>query len=147
MAKPINTTDLTIFIAQPMTGLSEDDILRTRKKYADLLAKKFPNAAFVSAYESGKDLAQSGASGLKVLANAIEMIADADFVVFLPGHGKSSGCRVEQHAADEFGVTILKPQQWLDPDDLRTYYNEDGSLNNEVPTTIYRHRYDRWQED
>lgn len=102
-----------IFISQPMNGLSEEEILKTRQA-ALAEARKILNedvtevdSYFKEAKESVPQDVFAGLSGLYYLGKSLEKMAEADMVYFCRGWEKARGCKIEQAAAIAYGVPRL----------------------------------------
>lgn len=102
-----------IFISQPMNGLGEEEILKTRQA-ALAEARKILNedvtevdSYFKEAKESALQDIFSGLSGLYYLGKSLEKMAEADMVYFSRGWEKARGCKIEQAAAIAYGIPRL----------------------------------------
>ena len=94
-----------IYISQPMRGRATDDILRERKQLiADAaVALQTDDVEVLDTYRG----AYTDKHPLRLLAWALEKMADADAVIFAPGWRDARGCRVERLTAAEYGLPIL----------------------------------------
>lgn len=94
-----------IYISQPMRGRATDDIMRERKALiADAaVALQSDDIEVLDTYRG----AYTDKSPLRLLAWALEKMADADAVIFAPGWRDARGCRVEHLAASEYDIPIL----------------------------------------
>lgn len=94
-----------IYISQPMRGRSTDDIITERKALvADAaVALQTDEVEVLDTYLNG----YTNKSPLRLLALALEKMADADAVIFAPGWRDARGCRVEHLAASEYGIPII----------------------------------------
>lgn len=100
-----------IFISQPMNGLSEEDILKTRQA-ALAEARKILNedVTEVDSYFKEAHAPQNvpeGLLGLYCLGKSLEKMAEADMVYFSRGWEKTRGCKIEQAAAIAYGIPRL----------------------------------------
>ena len=95
-----------VFISQPMNKKTEDEIRVDRKKLMimtkalfdeeiKIIDSFFPNV-------SGKE------KPLQLLGKGIELMADADAVVFAKGWQDYRGCRIEHSCAFEYGKRIIE---------------------------------------
>ena len=94
-----------IYISQPMRGRSTDDIIAERKALvADAaVALQTDEVEVLDTYLNG----YTNKPPLRLLALALEKMADADAVIFAPGWRDARGCRVEHLAASEYGISII----------------------------------------
>lgn len=94
-----------IYISQPMRGRATDDILRERKQLiADAaVALQTDDVEVLDTYRG----AYTDKHPLRLLAWALEKMADADAVIFAPGWRDARGFRVERLTAAEYGLPIL----------------------------------------
>ena len=94
-----------IYISQPMRGRSTNDIVAERKALiaAAAVALQTDDIEVLDTYHG----AYTDKHPLRLLAWALEKMADADAVIFAPGWRDARGCRVEHLAAAEYGVSII----------------------------------------
>lgn len=94
-----------IYISQPMRGRATDEIIAERKALiADAaVALQSDDIEVLDTYRG----AYADKPPLRLLAWALEKMADADAVIFAPGWKDARGCRVEHLAAAEYGIQII----------------------------------------
>lgn len=94
-----------IYISQPMRGRSTDAIITECKALvADAaVALQTDEVEVLDTYLNG----YTNKPPLRLLALALEKMADADAVIFAPGWRDARGCRVEHLAASEYGISII----------------------------------------
>lgn len=94
-----------IYISQPMRGRSTDAIIAERKALvADAaVALQTDEVEVLDTYLNG----YTNKPPLRLLALALEKMADADAVIFAPGWRDARGCRMEHLAASEYGISII----------------------------------------
>ena len=94
-----------VFISQPMRGREYDAIMAERKALiADAaVALQTDDIKVLDTYRG----AYTGKPPLRMLALALEKMADADAIIFAPGWRDTRGCRVEHLAASEYGIPII----------------------------------------
>lgn len=110
-----------VFLSQPMSGLSDDEVLLTRKNMFKLLQE---NSATVlqfaiedkDEYNFDFEYLENSKVDIEIIDNTqfdekldlqylgydIDKMAEADVVVFAPGWENSRGCKVEFHIASEY---------------------------------------------
>lgn len=87
-------------ISQPMKGKTEEQIRQERAetiKQLEAMGYEVVDTVF-------PDFTDQGNVPLKYLAKSIEYIADADFVVFMPGWEEARGCRIERQCCMDYGI-------------------------------------------
>ena len=94
-----------LFISQPMSGLTDKEILEVRQN-AIKAAIEFLGED-VEALETFFTDFKNDAKPLHYLAKSIEFLADADVVYFARGWNKSRGCKIEQICAKEYGIECI----------------------------------------
>ena len=111
-----------VFISQPMTGKSEEEILATRQKAIDeihQLASKDGDVQ-VNIIDSYIDDATrnefQGRMGDAInwdiywLSQSLKMLAMADIIWLCEGWEYSKGCNVELECAIQYGLNIVYPE-------------------------------------
>lgn len=99
---------MKIFISLPMNGKDEDDI-----DSAFYMAKKaleehgLPVNDIIDSRLGAGTRFQSHDSRIKMLAESLKLLADADLVFFANGWHHARGCRVEHLVAVEYGKAIM----------------------------------------
>ena len=123
-----------IFLSQPMSGLTNEEILEERETETRLIRRKFPNAEFISSFSvSPIENVPENADRLWYLGRAIQMMADADMIVFLPGSDYADGCRVESQVANIYNILILRKDQYLENDrETDEWYDRQGRLSRKL---------------
>ena len=97
-------TKLKVFISQPMRDRDKEDIIKERQEIERYLNIRYNNnVEIIDSYKS--DFVETDkATLLKLIANCIEMMADADLVVFANNWQYARGCRIERNCAEEYGL-------------------------------------------
>lgn len=94
-----------LFISQPMSGKTDEDILRERE--AAIHAAKEITGEDVEVLDSfyrGADLTKP----LEYLGESIKVLAQADLAYFAPGWRKARGCLIEHECAVQYGVELIE---------------------------------------
>lgn len=91
---------MKVMISQPMNGKTKRQIERERKA----LVKEI-EAEGNEVIDTVFDISE-GLSPIYYLGEAIQSMADADAVVFMPGWEAARGCRIEHDVAQEYGKYI-----------------------------------------
>ena len=117
-----------IFISQPMTGKSEEEILATRQKEIDKIHQLFDaDGEQVNIIDSYIDDATrnefQGRMGDAInwdiywLSQSLQKLALADTIWLCDGWGHSKGCNVELECATQYGLDIVYSEWGLSLND------------------------------
>lgn len=100
-------TKLKVFISQPMRDRDKEEIIKERQEIERYLNIRYNNnVEIIDSYKS--DFVETDkVTLLKLIANCIEMMADADLVVFANNWQYARGCRIERRCAEEYGLMIF----------------------------------------
>ena len=101
---------MKVFISQPMNGKSDEEILKERNKIIHLLKERHGEDveildSFFEDYVPSPSINEDRV-GLKYLSKSLEILADADLVVFAPGYKEARGCLIEYECAKAYGIPI-----------------------------------------
>lgn len=113
-----------IFISQPMTGKSEEEILATRQKEIDKIHQLFDaDGVEINIIASYIDDATRKRFEERVnddinwdiywLSKSLERLAMADVIWLCDGWEYSNGCNIELECATRYGVGIMYPESTL----------------------------------
>ena len=92
------------FISQPMAGKTDEQI---RKERAGVMAEiEAKGGVVLDSVFPG--FAGKGREPLLYLAKSLELLAQADAAIFLPGWRKARGCRIEHTACRDYGIAIVE---------------------------------------
>ena len=104
-----------IFLSQPMNGLSDDEIFANRKKAIDefIIPMGIEFEILESFFDDYDPEAEGiGHPGVAFLGKSLQLLAEADLAVFLPGYELARGCRIEQTVAVEYGIETMYIPEW-----------------------------------
>lgn len=110
-----------IFISQPMTGKSEEEILATRQKEIDKIHQLFDvdgvEINIIASYidDATRKHFQKYTSDdinwdIFWLSQSLERLAMADMIWLCDGWEYSKGCNVELECAIQYGLVIVYPE-------------------------------------
>ena len=110
-----------IFISQPMTGKSEEEILATRQKEIDKIHQLFDadgvEINIIASYidDATRKHFQKYVSDdinwdIFWLSQSLERLAMADMIWLCDGWEYSNGCNIELECAIRYGVGIMYPE-------------------------------------
>ena len=91
---------MIIMISQPMSGKTDEQILGERKE----LVKELQNEGHII-IDTVLDISENK-SPIYYLAKSIELLDQADAVIFMKGWQEARGCRVEHFIALEYGKYV-----------------------------------------
>ena len=103
-----------LFISQPMSGLTNDEILNVRQKATQFISDKYPDNEILvlPSYKEQPDNTYNATSAVDLLGNAISLMSKANIIYFVPGWKKSKGCQIENEVArrwlEETGVELIE---------------------------------------
>lgn len=92
-----------VFISQPMKGLSKIDILNEREEFIENHPEIFEGVNILDTVFEGHPNYDTN-EPVYYLGKSIEILADADMVVFMPGAIDSRGCSIEYFVADKYEI-------------------------------------------
>jgi hypothetical protein len=102
---------MKIFISQPMAGLSDEEIIKTREFNMQMIRMQLPQDAdveFIDSFTKPDDIA---GNRVKMLGHSIMLLADADVCFFLPGWNESPGCLTEFDVCKRYGIKMRFMQE------------------------------------
>ena len=113
-----------IFISQPMTGKSEEEILATRQKEIDKIHQLFDadgeQVNIIASYINDatrkhfkKHVSDDINWDIFWLSQSLERLAMADMIWLCEGWEYSNGCNIELECATRYGVGIMYPESTL----------------------------------
>ena len=113
-----------IFISQPMTGKSEEEILETRQKEIEKIHQLFDadgeQVNIIASYiddATRKHFKEHVSDDINWdifwLSQSLERLAMADIIWLCDGWEYSNGCNIELECATRYGVGIMYPESTL----------------------------------
>ena len=151
--------DVTIrkkaMISQPMNGLTDEEIEKTRDKairHLDRLGYKVVSTLFKDGWYNNSDMKDRGVMNIPVyyLARSLESMSFCDAVYFCDGWEDARGCRIEHDVAEEYGLDIIYAEDEEEPeapltDEQKTFL--DGMKQTEIVLDSYFDMIiDTWSE-
>lgn len=94
---------MKIFISQPMTGKTEEEIFKEK----DLAIKRLKEI-FGEDIEILHSYSSENKPALYLLGEALKIMSEADAVMFLDGWEKSKGCQIEYECARRYNIVCLE---------------------------------------
>ena len=117
--------DVTIrkkaMISQPMNGLTDEEIKKTREKairHLDRLGYKVVSTLFKDGWYNNSAMKDRGVMSIPVyyLARSLESMSFCDAVYFCDGWEDYRGCRIEHDVAEEYGLDIIYAEDEEEPE-------------------------------
>lgn len=115
---------MNIFISQPMTGYTEDEIYANRTKEINKIKHNnrwdTRGAIFITSYineesqKAVKDMFGGSNIDVVLLAISIRKLADADIIWMSSGWEESKGCKIEHTVAATYGIPIYYSDDYAD---------------------------------
>lgn len=151
--------DVTIrkkaMISQPMNGLTDEEIEKTREKairHLDRLGYKVVSTLFKDGWYNNSAMKDRGVMNIPVyyLARSLESMSFCDAVYFCEGWEDARGCRIEHDVAEEYGLDIIYAEDEEEPeapltDEQKTFL--DGMKQTEIVLDSYFDMIiDTWSE-
>ena len=108
-----------VFISQPMTGLSIEDIKEVREKaekaarmyvtreYHDEICAATFYKNYINIIDNLQEDLPADTHSLEYLGNDIKMLKDADFIFFCKDWEYSRGCNIEFQVAKTYGIKMI----------------------------------------
>lgn len=151
--------DVTIrknaMISQPMNGLTDEEIEKTRNKaikHLERLGYEVVNTMFKDVWYSESAMKARGVENIPLcfLAKSLEKMSMCDVAYFCDGWEDARGCRIEHDAAEEYGLDIIYAEDEEEPeakltDEQKTFL--DGMKQTEIVLDSYFDMIiDTWSE-
>lgn len=115
---------MNIFISQPMTGYTEDEIYTNRTKEINKIKHNdrwdTRDANFITSYineksqKEVKDVFSESDIDIVLLAISIRKLADADIIWMSSGWEESRGCKIEHAVAAAYGIPVYYSDDYAD---------------------------------
>lgn len=98
-----------VFISQPMNGLSDLQISKDRARVIEGLYNYGYRPDEITVIDTfiEENAPDNVNSGLWYLGKSLELLADADIVVFAKGWRNARGCRIEFKCAEEYEISYI----------------------------------------
>lgn len=91
-----------LFISQPMRGKTNDKIILERQKILEKL-----NGVDASYYLIDSVINEPNSNPITLLGRSIELMADADVILFMSGWENARGCVIEHQVAVSYNKEII----------------------------------------
>lgn len=117
--------DVTIrkkaMISQPMNGITDEEIEKTRNKaikHLERLGYKVVNTLFTDEWYSESVMKARGVENIPLcfLAKSLEYMSHCDVAYFCDGWEDARGCRIEHETAEAYGLDIIYEEDEEEPE-------------------------------
>ena len=99
---------MKVFISQPMTGLTNEEILKVRNSFIAYLKDSFVFGVLPDEIEFiDSFIEDSNEKPLYLLGKALEKLSTADVCIFVDGWKDSRGCRIEHECCVQYGIAKI----------------------------------------
>lgn len=98
---------MKVFISQPMVDKTDEFIKEERNRITERVKELYPDEE-IEIIDSFFEKAPHNAKPLWFLAKSLQLMADADVVVFAPGWDQYRGCRIENKCAHDYGYAVIE---------------------------------------
>lgn len=98
---------IKLFMSQAMNGIDHDVLLEERQSVIDSFAAEF-NDEVVDInwidHIPGEENYSTENKSVLYIGKSIMLLAEADYIVFLPGWENARGCKVERNICEEYNL-------------------------------------------
>lgn len=95
---------LKVFLSQPMNGLTDEEILKKREYYKNIIKEKInDDICLIDSILKNVDKNHP----VYYLGESIKLLSDADIVCFAKGWENTRGCLIERLVAEKYNFKIL----------------------------------------
>lgn len=103
---------IKVFVSQPMRGISDEEILKSREKMNEEIRELVGNNfviidSFLKDYILPFEVTKNNVP-VNYLAKSIEFLSFADIAYFGKGWEEARGCKIEHEIALQYGIKIIK---------------------------------------
>lgn len=142
-------------ISQPMNGLTDEEIEKTRNKairHLERLGYKVVNTLFTDDWYSESSMKDRGVVNIPLcyLAKSLENMSLCDVAYFCDGWEDARGCRIEHETAEAYGLDVIYEEDEEEPeapitDEQKTFL--EGMNHTEIVLDAYFDMIlDAWSE-
>lgn len=98
---------MKVFLSHKMHGVSEEEIMKLREETTELIKARYPDHKIEIIDNYHHDDAPKGVGRLWHLGRSIQMMDEADLVVFCPDGGGANGVLVEDRVCRVYGIPCI----------------------------------------
>lgn len=99
---------MKVFISQPMSGLTEDEVMTVKHNILEMLSSKYGNITTVDNYNHIDVPVDAGS--IWHLGTSIQMMEECDAIFFADGWENARGCCVEYEICKYYNLKVLNAE-------------------------------------
>lgn len=105
----METRKLNVFISQPMSYKSKDEILETRERIIKKVKDYFQtdDLKFMKSYFEVKHSKRLKNENLYFLSKSLKVLSKSDVIIMASGWENSRGCRIEYECARLYDIMVI----------------------------------------
>ena len=105
----METRKLNVFISQPMSYKSKDEILETRERIIQKVKDYFltDDLKFMKSYFEVKHSKKLKNENLYFLSKSLKVLSKSDVIIMASGWENSRGCRIEYECARLYDIMVI----------------------------------------
>lgn len=105
----METRKLNVFISQPMSYKSKDEILETRERIIKKVKDYFQtdDLKFMKSYFEVKHPKKLKNEDLYFLSKSLKVLSKSDVIIMASGWENSRGCRIEYECARLYDIMVI----------------------------------------
>ena len=105
----METRKLNVFISQPMSYKSKDEILETRERIIKKVKDYFQtdDLKFMKSYFEVKHSKRLKNENLYFLSKSLKVLSKSDVIIMASGWEDSRGCRIEYECARLYDIMVI----------------------------------------
>lgn len=97
---------MKVFLSHPMSGLTEEEVIKTRDEALDVLRERFGKVELIDNYYH--ENAPANAGRIWHLGTSIRMMEEADVVCFYGDWKNSPGCIIEHKICELYEIKTIE---------------------------------------
>lgn len=133
-----------VFISQPMKGLSDEEIIKERKRIKEKIKSTIgEEVVILDSYF--KDYKPVGNNSVAYLGKSIELLAQADILYSGKGWSKARGCIIENKIAKDYEIEIIYEDSKEEKENISNFKEEIERLREENNNLKYENN--QWEEE
>ena len=98
---------LKLFISQPMTGKTDEEILQERNRVISMVQAQYGAVRVIDSFVEENPPKDVNAP-LWFLARSIDFLSKADVAYFTSGWRNARGCKIEHECAEAYCIQIIE---------------------------------------
>lgn len=105
----METRKLNVFISQPMSNKSKDEIFETKERIIKKVKDYFQtdDLKFMKSYFETKHLKRLKNESLYFLSKSLKVLSKSDVIIMASGWENSIGCKIEYECARLYDIMVI----------------------------------------